>query len=548
MRLLRLLKSELPEHLPMLSAMTVAAAGSTTALLWLVNEAARESSQGIVGMGMVFRFMVAIVLFAVSQNYVLVTASQDVERLLDRMRLRLFDQARRADLLTIERIGRAALHNTLIQETQTLAENVPMLVVGGQQVAMLVFLAVYLAWLSPLACLLAFGFAGIALAVRFSRMVALGKAMQAAQGAELAVFDGLTDLLRGFKEVRMDNARAAGLLGDLRGLSAAARQVNTSTRKQWGREFALLQVMFYALIGIMVYVVPLFAHGYHEVVVEATIVTLFIVGPVGTLAYVTPLVSQTEFALSNIETMAGRLAAAAGGASDAPERPLAGAPSEIALGEAAFAYTGADGAALFRAGPLSARFRAGEITFITVGNGSGKTTMLRLLTGLVPLAGGSLLAGGAPVAPDQMQAYRDRISAVLADNHLSRRLYGLADADGARIARLLRRLEMEDKVAVRDGAFTTVDLSLGQRKRLALVVALLEDKPVIVLDEWAAGQDPYFRRVFYESILPELKAAGKIVICVTHDDRWFGLADQVLRMRDGRFEQASSPQQVRGIE
>jgi len=103
---------------------------------------------------------------------------------------------------------------------------------------------------------------------------------------------------------------------------------------------------------------------------------------------------------------------------------------------------------------------------------------------------------------------------------------------------LLGRLEMEDKVSVHDGAFSTVALSSGQRKRLALVVALLEDKRVIVLDEWAAGQDPHFRRVFYETLLPELKAAGKIVICVTHDDRWFGLADQVLPMDEGRFAES----------
>jgi putative ATP-binding cassette transporter len=210
-------------------------------------------------------------------------------------------------------------------------------------------------------------------------------------------------------------------------------------------------------------------------------------------------------------------------------------PSSIALEDAVFTYTDEGGAALFEVGPLSAEFRAGEIAFVTGGNGSGKSTMLRLLTGLMPLGGGRLLADGEPVDAERMQAFRDQISAVLSDNHLSRRLYGIADADAARAGPLLARLEMEDKVGVRDGAFTTVDLSAGQRKRLALVVALLEDKRVIVLDEWAAGQDPHFRRVFYEAILPELKARGKIVICVTHDDRWFGLADRVIRMNEGRF-------------
>jgi putative pyoverdin transport system ATP-binding/permease protein len=534
MRLARLIGREIPEHLKMLAVMTVATAMSITALLWLVNDAAKEAAEGRISMGSVARFGLTLVLFAVSQNYVLVTASLDVEGLLHRMRVRLFDAVRRADLVTVEGIGRAALQSALIQDTQVLAQNVPMLVLGGQQVAMLLFLALYLAWLSPMACVMAFGFAGIALTVRLSRMVSLGQAMRAATGAELAVFDGLTDMLRGFKEVRMSPPRAESLLGDLRGMSDTARRVNTATKKQWGFEFALLQSLFYALIGMMVFVVPLFAPGYFEVVVEATVVTLFIVGPVGTLAYVTPLVSQTEFALANIDRLEERLRVSPGGP-DETARRLGRVPESIALRDATFTYRGQDGAALFEVGPLSAEFRAGEITFITGGNGSGKSTMLRLLTGLVPLDGGSLEASGVAVEAEQMQDYRDQISAIFSDNYLSRRLYGLNGANTARVDGLLERLEMTGKVSVRDGAFTTVDLSVGQRKRLALVVALLEDKPVIVLDEWAAGQDPHFRRVFYETLLAELKARSKIVICVTHDDRWFGVAGQVLRMSEGRF-------------
>lgn len=166
--------------------------------------------------------------------------------------------------------------------------------------------------------------------------------------------------------------------------------------------------------------------------------------------------------------------------------------------------------------------------------------MLRLLSGLMPLDDGSLLADGEPVGPERMQSFRDQIAAVFSDNHLSRRLYGIGSGGAERANRLLERLEMEKKTLVRDGAFTTIDLSLGQRKRLALVTALVEDKRVIVLDEWAAGQDPHFRRVFYEEILPELKQQGKMVICVAHDDRWFGVAGRVLHMNEGRFAEASA--------
>jgi putative ATP-binding cassette transporter len=159
-----------------------------------------------------------------------------------------------------------------------------------------------------------------------------------------------------------------------------------------------------------------------------------------------------------------------------------------------------------------------------------------VLTGLIPLDAGQILADGVPLETGQTQDYRDKISAIFSDYHLSRRLYFIGDPDPARILTALERMEMQDKVTVRDGAFSTIDLSTGQRKRLAYVVAELDDKPVIVLDEWAADQDPHFRRIFYETLLPDLKARGKIVICVTHDDRWFHLADRVYRMNEGQIE------------
>ncbi len=541
MRLLRLVLREIPENLRSVAIMTALSAISTSVLLWIVDHAAKEAAKGTFSVRLLAMFAVTIALFAVTHNYVLITASHDVEELIHRLRVRLFDAVRRADLVTIERVGRASLNAALTQDTQTLARTLPMLVIGGQQATMLVILAFYLAWLSPVACVLAFSFAGMAVAVRLSRMGALGVSMRAAMGSELAVFDGLTDLLRGFKEVRMSDRRAESVMGDMARASADARRVNTDMKRQWGYEFALLQALFYVLVGLMVFVVPLFTTNYYEVVVQATMAALFIVGPVGTLAHVTPLVTQTEFALANIEAMEERLRLASGDAPDETARALDHPPRSIALRDASFAYTAEDGSRIFSVGPLSAEFHAGEIAFVTGGNGSGKSTMLRLLTGLMPLGGGSLLADGAPVDPERMQSYRDQISAIFSDYHLSRRLYGVPDTDPARVRALLQRLEMQDKASVRDGAFSTVDLSTGQRKRLALVVAQLEDKPVIVLDEWAADQDPHFRRVFYEEILPEMKALGKIVICVTHDDRWFGLADRVYHMNEGRIQAGTRP-------
>lgn len=537
MRLLRAVVSEIPENLKSLFWMNILSAIAAMSFVALVSSAAQATPGGGVSGRLLLMFAITVALFHLTHIYTLVTASHDAERLIHTLRIRLFDLVRRSDLVTVNRIGHARLQGVLTQDTQVLAQILPMLAIGFQQSVMLLFLAAYLAWLSPLACLLAFGFAGLTVAVRFARVKALRTSMQSAAAAEGRIFDGLSALLHGFKEVRMSRPRADGLVDALGQASQAAAAANTALKTQWGRNYAVIEAMLFTLVGLVVFVVPLFVAGFHAVVLPVTIAVLFISGPVSTISFVAPLVTQAELALEHIETMERELAARAETPCGEPAVALSHAPASIALQGATLAYRDAQGEAVFSVGPLSADFCAGQITFITGGNGSGKSTLLRLLTGLIPLDAGHLAADGVALAAAQMQDYRDRISAIFSDFHLSRRIYTVGDPDPSRIAALLKRMEMGDKVSVSAGAFSTLDLSTGQRKRLALIVAELEDKPVVVLDEWAADQDPHFRRVFYEELLPELKARGKIIVCVTHDDRWFHVADRLYRMDEGHLLQ-----------
>ncbi|MFC1679013.1 cyclic peptide export ABC transporter [Elusimicrobiota bacterium] len=537
MRLFRTVLREIPENLNSLLLMTCLAAVAAAFFVWIVTTAAQAAAVGYVSARIMLMFAITVILSAVTHQYTLVTASQEAERLIHKLRVRIFDLARQTDLVTVEKIGYANLQCVLTQDTQTLAQLLPMLVIGFQHAMMLLFMGVYLAYLSPVACIIAFGLSGLAVGVRFARVSALRTHMESAAAAEGRVFSGLDELLQGFKEVRMSGPRADGVTGALGDASSAARAANAALKERWGKNYAVMEGMLFSLIGLMAFVVPLFTPGYHEVILPATIAVLFIVGPVSTVAFVTPMFTQAELTLDNIEKMEDRLRAAAGAAAGEAARKLERAPSSIALNDAVLSYRDTEGHPLFTVGPVAAEFHAGQITFVTGGNGSGKSTLLRMLTGLIPLDGGDLLADVKALSTDQLQDYRDRISAVFSDYHLSRRLYGIDDPDPARIEDLIDRLNLQGKVTVSNGAFSTVDLSGGQRKRLAFLVSELEDKPVIVLDELAADQDPHFRRVFYEEILPDLKARGKIVICVTHDDRWYHLADRVYHMDEGMIDQ-----------
>ena len=194
--------------------------------------------------------------------------------------------------------------------------------------------------------------------------------------------------------------------------------------------------------------------------------------------------------------------------------------------------------AVFRVGPLNFTLHSGDIVFISGGNGSGKSTFLKLLAGLYEPDSGELLLDGVRVDDTNRDAYRALIAAIFVDYHLFQRLYGIADPGPGEINRLLTQFRLTDKTRLTGGEFSTLDLSGGQRKRLALIVSLLEKRPILLLDEWTADQDPDFRRKFYDELLPELKQAGETVVVITHDDRYLAELDlpaRKLRMDEGRF-------------
>jgi ABC-type siderophore export system fused ATPase/permease subunit len=190
----------------------------------------------------------------------------------------------------------------------------------------------------------------------------------------------------------------------------------------------------------------------------------------------------------------------------------------------------------FTLGPLSLTLRPGETVFITGGNGSGKTTLAKLITGLYVPEAGEIHVDGRPVTYATRAAYRQYFSVVFSDFFLFENLFGLGHVElDARARDYLVKLQLDEKVEVKDGALSTLDLSQGQRKRLALLTAYLEYRPIYLFDEWAADLDPEFREVFYFRLLPELKARGKMILVISHDDRYYYLADRLVKLDYGHL-------------
>jgi putative ATP-binding cassette transporter len=177
----------------------------------------------------------------------------------------------------------------------------------------------------------------------------------------------------------------------------------------------------------------------------------------------------------------------------------------------------------------------GEIVFLTGGNGSGKTTLAKLLTGLYTPETGEIRLNHQPVTDENRDQYRQHFSVVFSDFYIFETLLGLDNPDlDQQALHYLEQLQIQDKVQIKGGVLSTVDLSQGQRKRLALLTAYLEDRPIYVFDEWAADQDSRFKEIFYYQLLPGLKAEGKTVLVISHDDRYYHLGDRIIKLDDGQ--------------
>ncbi len=188
----------------------------------------------------------------------------------------------------------------------------------------------------------------------------------------------------------------------------------------------------------------------------------------------------------------------------------------------------------FNVGPINMTLRRGELVFLIGGNGSGKSTLAMLLTGLYQPVSGQLLLDDAPI---DIAAYRQLFSAVFTDVHLFDRLIDNQGnpADPAKVQHWLERLQMQEKLRLDGNKVLDLKLSKGQSKRLALLLAVAEQRDILLLDEWAADQDPHFRRIFYRELLPWLKEMGKTVFAISHDDHYFLHADRLLEMREGHL-------------
>lgn len=342
-------------------------------------------------------------------------------------------------------------------------------------------------------------------------------------------------IAEGAKELRIQRPRRQRMFHQgIRHTADEIRDIQVRSINTFVIAKSLGSMLFFVVIGLALVLQSLWPSTSPAVTSGFVLVLLYMKGPLEHLVGTLPIVSRAQIAFRRIAELSERFSS--------PEPHLlledAGPNRQVLdlleLKDVGFAFAPAEGVQPFRLGPVNLTFRQGEITFIVGENGCGKTTLIKLLLGLYVPQQGEVRVNGQAIDARNRDDYRQLFTTVFADYYLFDDVL-LDDRQIPDSARhYLERLEIAHKVDIRDGRFTTTDLSTGQRKRLALVNAWLDERPVLVFDEWAADQDPTFRRVFYTELLPDLQRLGKTIIVISHDDRYFDVADQLVRLDAGR--------------
>jgi putative pyoverdin transport system ATP-binding/permease protein len=452
------------------------------------------------------------------------------------LRLELCRRVIAAPLRAVEELGTHRVFAALTEDVAAVAAAValfPLLFVQGAIVAGCL---VYLGWLSPTA--LAMVAAMLALGIVTYRLPTRRGARWQREQRELAErlwrhFGGVTG---GLKELKLHEARRGELMAEMTQTGDRLREAAVRTTTLFAAAAGWGQMVIFALLGTVVFALPALRQSVSVPALTGyALVLLYLMTPLEVILDSVPVLSRARVALQKVEALGLSLGAPAAAAPAARAGGTEWRTLELAQVRHSYRREGADGE--FTLGPLNLSVRRGELLFVVGGNGSGKTTLAKLLVGLYTPADGEVRLDGRPVTDETRDAYLQQFSAVFSDFHLFDTLLGLDPAGlDERAARYLERLQLSRKVAVDGGRLSTTALSQGQRKRLALLVAYLEDRPVYLFDEWAADQDPTFKKLFYLELLPELRARGKTVIVISHDDHFYPVADRVIKLDEGRIE------------
>ena len=506
-----------------------------TLIIVVLNQAAGLLVQKETPFFEFFAFLVLLAFFLYfyqKNNHENVTAGQKLVYLL---RLKIVSLVLRSDFSDFKSISRNDIHTAVTRDTQFISQSIIQIISLGQAAAMVVFSLIYLATLSWIASLFILVFLLVALTFFIQLHTKTSVDIKNSYDDESNTFEHLSQFLSGFKEIKMSSQRAKNLVEDLVLAAKKARDSRTLALKKIGGVLGYVQLSLYVAVGMVIFAVPVFAGDFSDVVQKVATTSLFVLGSLQTIMFSLPLLITADQSAAQILKLVSTLENLDRADYSTRTHRDYLTVKKIQLHQVQYKYASASAIQGFDLGPVSCTFESGKTYFIRGQNGSGKTTFINVLLGLYQPSSGFISVDDQLLEQPSDGAYRDLFGVVFSDFHLFNKLYGISQDRLKDGEALIDLFQLKDKLSLHEDRFNTIDLSTGQRKRLGLIEALLEDKQFLILDEWAADQDPEFRKYFYQVLIPYIKELGKTIIAISHDDKYFDHADEIITLSEGKI-------------
>jgi cyclic peptide transporter len=513
--------------------LTVIAGTSHGSLLATLNEGVEQIIQAKINPILVIMFISALCIHLITNYYAASKSIILVKSITETLRLRLCDKLLHSNLRNMEELDSGELYTQLTTDVNVLSASVMNLLKSFQATIIVCCGIIYIGWLSlPGLCLTLLTITIGILAYKIKEQSARELILEAR--AEKSLFyNALHDLLSGFKELRLTQVRAKAMQAQIKQHASRHRQLDANAAIQFIASNTVAQTSILLLLGSMAFIFPAFTTIDPTTLYKFVIAILFLSSPLQTVVGSLSNLIRGQVALQRLNDLEAYLDNNI--LQSEFEKQLNTNKFDIKLSDVSFSYHTTNRTDNFSIGPLSIDIPQTSIVFISGGNGSGKTTLMKLIAGLYQPDSGLIYFGNQIINSNTYIDYREQFSAIFQDFHLFRYIYGIA-SNPAMVNDLLKTVALEGKTRYLDKeGFDNLDLSIGQRKRIAYVTARMYDRKVFLFDELAADQDPAFRRYIYETLLPELRNAGKTIIAFTHDDAYFHCCDKLYKLDCGQL-------------
>src|SRR5215216_431187 len=463
------------------------------------------------------------------------------------LRLEMSQQILKAPLRHLEKLGAHRVLTAFIEDTLVITNALVQLPTLCTNAVIVAGCLAYMLWLSWMLFLLVLGCSVVGVLVYSLMEKRASRSFRAARESTAEFMKQFRSLVEGNKELKLHRQRRKEFFAE--GIDATAASV-ARHRVRATTSFALAEtmgeIMLFVAIGLMIFAFAPFGGIGPQVLTGYVIAILYLTSPLQFILNTYGVIGQAEASIDKVDELKKSLATRVTEVEATPSSDRITTWDSLELRGATHSYHREKENSTFTLGPIDLSVKAGEMLFVTGGNGSGKTTLVKLLSGLYAPEAGSIILNGKPITDDNRDLYRQYFTVVFSDFFLFDKLHGLPKLD-SQVKEYLTRLQIDHKVQVNNGELSTTELSQGQRKRLALLTGYLEDRPIYIFDEWAADQDPQFRDVFYYELLPDLKARGKTVIVVSHDDRYYHVADRLIKLDYGQLQAAQVPPRLQYV-